>query len=580
MSDKSCKPFAPFFGLERIHFDCKPDISLHLNKSFFSKNEYAVVWYGKIHNNNSRQHASKSIEVFFAELISGYETSTLLPAEIIPKIPIGSIWKDGKSCEKFDLDDFSLSIFGAQEIKVGKDKTINERPNLKYINHFGVTKNLEKPEPDSKSNQYYAFNLNDYPIRHIKNDSNTLLSIRCNGQTFVIHPILFFNAHYGVSKEINRILMTYFWGEEGSDPNDRTIRTLLNLDYENNNCPKSILIPIKCVIADAVFLHHLKNKELAQDVVRRLNGRVFNKLANKKPAPLKVEPYHDQLIEMTIRGLTLNDGTILCTEITGISMPINETIFYDLAGYINTGKDGTTYQAVKPMYREIDTETIILEANKNGNNATTAVVRCSIETLGETTKLLQNGFFSLNDAVHRGQQINLPEPTPETYAGGERVNSGGDVGMLRVLMQAEVIGLVEHQFDKLLRHAQELKANHCVEINCYTPDKGFTGEEVFAIKTDDNNHSFPHRIYVLRLVIDRQHYFVFDCELVNKVSNRGVMIKIGDSFNPRIIINELFLNKGKLYEETLQNLRGKVAFFKHMNAVSSNWLKNALSNIR
>ena len=147
-------------------------------------------------------------------------------------------------------------------------------------------------------------------------------------------------------------------------------------------------------------------------------------------------------------------------------------------------------------------------------------------------------------------------------------------------MQAEVIGLVEHQFDKLLRHAQELKANHCVEINCYTPDKGFTGEEVFAIKTDDNNHSFPHRIYVLRLVIDRQHYFVFDCELVNKVSNRGVMIKIGDSFDPRIIINELFLNKGKLYEETLQNLRGKVAFFKHMNAVSSNWLKNALSNIR
>ena len=58
------------------------------------------------------------------------------------------------------------------------------------------------------------------------------------------------------------------------------------------------------------------------------------------------------------------------------------------------------------------------------------------------------------------------------------------------------------------------------------------------------------------------------------------MIRIDDNFNPGMIINELFLNKGKLYEETLQSLRGKVAFFKHMNAVSSNWLKNALSNIR
>ena len=580
MLDKSYKPFEPFADLERIYFDCKLDISNHLNTKFFSNKEYGVIWYGKIHNNNFRQHASKSVEVFLAELTSGYEVSTLLPVEIVPKIPIGSIWKDGKSCEKFYLEDFSLSIFSEQEIEINDDIITNERPNLKYINHFGITKNLEKLVPDLESDQHYAFNLNDYPVRDIKNDTNTLLSIKFNGQTFIIHPILFFNAHYGVSKEINRILLTYFWGkEEDSDPNNRTIRTLLNLDYENNNCPKAVLIPIKCVIADAVFLHHLKNKELAQNVVRGLNRRVFSKLANKKSAPLKIEPYHNQLIEMTIVGLTLNDGTILCTEITGISMPIDEPILYDLAGYVNTGKDGTTYQAVKPMYREIDTETIILEANRNGNNATTAVVRCSIETLGETTKLLRNGFVSLNDAVHRGQQINLPEPTPETYAGGERINSGGDVGMLRVLMEAEVIGAVEHQFDKLLRHAQELKANHRVEIDCYTPNRGFQGEEVFSIRANHNNRPFPKRIYVLKIVIDRQIYFVFDCELINRKSNSGLMVEVDNDFSPKLILSELFVNKGKIYESTLQELRGKIAFFVHRNESSSNWIRNALKTI-
>ena len=579
MSDKSCEPFTPFIGLKRIQFDCRADLSLHLNKSFFFQKEYAVIWYGKIYNNNARQHASKSVEVFFTELNSGYETSALLPVEIIPKVPIGSIWKDGKSCEKFDLENFSLAILGEQEVGAD-DATSNERPNLKYINHFGVTRNLEKSERYLNSNQNYAFDLNDYPVRDIKNDTNTLLSIEYNDRTFVIHPLLFFNAHYGVSKEINRILLTYFWGnEKDSDPNSRTIRTLLNLDYENNKCPKAVLIPMKCVIADAVFLHHLKNRELAQEVVRKLSSRVFSKLANKKSAPLKIEPYHDQLIEMTIAGLALNDGTILCTEITGISMPIDSVILYDLAGYVNTGNDGSTYQAVKPMYREIDTETIVLEASKNGNNATTAVVRCSIETLGETTKLLRNGFVSLNEAVHRGQQISLPEPTPETYAGGERVNSGGDVGMLRVLMEAEVIGAVEHQFDKLLRHAQELKANHRVEIDCYTPINGFMGEEVLAIKVSNGNHSFPNRMYVLRLIIDRRTYFVFDCELKNRISNSGMMIKTDDHFNPKLIINELFANKGKIYEDTLQDLTGNIAFFRHRSEPNSNWIKNAFDKI-
>ena len=105
------------------------------------------------------------------------------------------------------------------------------------------------------------------------------------------------------------------------------------------------------------------------------------------------------------------------------------------------------------------------------------------------------------------------------------------------------------------------------------------GEEVLAIKASNGNHSFPNRMYVLRLVIDRRTYFVFDCELKNRISNSGMMIKTDDHFDPKLIINELFANKGKIYEDTLQDLRGNIAFFRHRSEPNSNWIKNAFDKI-
>src|SRR5699024_6303687 len=121
---------------------------------------------------------------------------------------------------------------------------------------------------------------------------------------------------------INRVLLTYLW----EDVVDR-----LELNTFDENSPNAVIIPKKGVIADAVFLHHLKYDEDVERIIRALINRVRAGFASsKRSSPLEVRPYHNQDIDMMLNGYKLDDSNVLCTEITGISMPRGEPIEFIL----------------------------------------------------------------------------------------------------------------------------------------------------------------------------------------------------------------------------------------------------------
>lgn len=320
--------------------------------------EYIVIWYGSIINSNNRKNSSKLVDVFLSNMKGNFIIKVQVPLEVIPQMPIGSIWKNGKSQRKISLTKYRTVI---QE-----NLNNNEETNFKHLRR---TEEINRKFFTDFDNLYNFPLSNDYNTLIVKNDENENL-------TFIIHPLNFFNAHYGVSKQINRILLTYFW-EDPQHPNSKSVSKMLELDYYNPNSPSAVFIPNNLTIGDAVFLYHLRNDEYSLDIVRNLNARVlsnfFNnankaKAANPNNLPphgysfLKISPYHNQPIYLEFEGLRLGENLVLCTNITGISLPIGEPVLFDIEGSINyqqTNMEQGSTQSVKPLIQNLELEEIL-----------------------------------------------------------------------------------------------------------------------------------------------------------------------------------------------------------------------------
>ncbi len=113
-------------------------------------------------------------------------------------------------------------------------------------------------------------------------------------------------------------------------------------------------------------------------MVWKLNSRMLRN--DRQYFPIMAEPYHDQKIELKIKGLRVDDQTILCTEILGISMPQGNAIEYriDKPCSLTYGEGiEPEISRLQTVYNTIESDEIILEAERDAHNITTAVVRHS-----------------------------------------------------------------------------------------------------------------------------------------------------------------------------------------------------------
>lgn len=559
-----------FEAFARIDNPNKIDIHKYTDK-FFNNYEYVVIWFGRIFRGSNKHNAVKLIEIKFLNLSNGYTIEVQIPIELAHRLTIGSIWVNGVTHQKFDFDD-AFTV-------------INEKSdNLTYSNHFGISKN----------GGAYEFDLNNYPVVGLESDTNTLLVINQGSHKVIIHPLIFYMAHYGISKEVNRVLLSDLWVDIEKD---------LNLNYPDPEISNTIIIPDKCVIADAVFLHHLKHDKYTKTVTKQLNTRVLDALIKSqdnynlsgKSAPLKVVPYHEQQIEIGFKGINIEDGVMLCTEITGMSMPRGDAISYAFNEY-EKKQGGLSYsesatRSYRALFNKIDANKLVIEAESNAGNSTTAVVLQHIYTIGEIRELVRAENITIQQFIQRqsGQVIPLSEPVPLTYAIGERSGANSTVGILKVLISSGVVDYKNPSFKKLLGYAQSLRANpeypqyNYMTINCYSNGRLY-GETVEQLNRY-HGPTYVLAIYVLKLVVSRNTYYIFDCGLGTGVNTSGIGIKVNnnDYFTGSgvdDVLEQLFSNGGRLLDQDgLEGLYGSIVRFNHTKSESSNWVETVLTKL-
>lgn len=569
--------FKPFIGIDLVASKSSIDISDFLNlidyekgvkKIFFKNSLYQVIWYKNLYDLGEGKK-NRRVEVVFASS-NGFQISVKLPLDIILKVPIGSVWKNGLMVKELDTGQY---VFSLQEAK-GKSF---HRPNVRYISQFYEKKQEEKQEEEQEK---YRANLilreKEYPVRGIDSEANTLIIVEQGELKFIIHPLIFFLTHYGSSKHINNVLVSHPWGDVNNNDHS-TVKNLLELDYKNTQCSKAVLIPKSCLVSDAVILHYLREDEYTKRTVKEFNATTRQKLNDNKnkAGGISVKPYHQQSIEMLVKGIPLGGGIILCSEVLGMSLPRGEEIFYDFKNSIQVVGASNT-QSFRPMYINIEKETIVVADTRGPNNSTTAVIRQKQKVLGDIRKISRNEGISLDEAFrYETNSIPLREPIPDFFAPGSLVNTAGSVGMLKVFVDSGVEEYTDTNPHKILRYARQLKHYYkSVKIDCYLIEQGYKGEVVKLQESNDDR--FPKTIYILRLIIDGKYYFVFDSQplsILNVSGISGIIVKVISSFDPEDSIYELFNNEGKFHNMD----KGNIRIFNHMTkAKKTNWLRNAL----
>ena len=159
-----------------------------LRDSYKPKTEYVVLWYGPIRY----RHRRRVVQVYFLDSDTKDQVVVEVSIKSILKLPIGSIWVNGKCEEKYEFETLYTTLDAY-------DNKRYERPNLTYTNHFSISKNKGE----------YILEPASYPVNKIKTDSNSNLVVQTGTTRIIIPAVLFFVAHYGVSKEINTVLISW-----------------------------------------------------------------------------------------------------------------------------------------------------------------------------------------------------------------------------------------------------------------------------------------------------------------------------------------------------------------------------------
>ena len=243
---------------------------------------------------------------------------------------------------------------------------------------------------------------------------------------------------------------------------------------------------------------------------------------------------------------------------------------------------------IRPLYNTIESDEIVLEAERDANNIITAVVRHRIERIGVIRELVKGTNTTLDDVIDNCNSdiIRVPQNEPDAFADGVDGNANGDIGRLQVLAEIGAVHSVKNNFDRLLRYAQELKVTlgyAPVVIDCVNlaHDDIFIGEIVRGMRRRKND-SDVKVVFVMRLITKLGVFYLFDCKKIGSQTS-GIIIRVKEknAFTEesiRQVLGQLFSGNGRLSDVSAISEFGIVRYFKHTNGDYINWVKQAIGN--
>lgn len=577
----------------------------HFNKNF----EYVVVWYEKdflspinATSNNRTNGTVTYIDVLFANLTeptyvrtdNNEEAISYLTLRIhinhIHKLPFGSIWKDGKSKERFTLKTYEVQVSNNYEIfsfskayrDIKRAKEIDEKldPTLKEIKEKGKLLN-ELPF----DNEQYFEKVETY-------DRNQLININAQDQKFIIHPLSLFIVHYGYSMDIKRIITRFNFNtvEEKLNPKNKDIEKKM----ETEGFDEFVILPLRFTQRDAVFLHEFKYNENVKSKVRTIHDKV-QKAKNDKSVNVRIDFWHKPLT-IRFKGIPIGDK-VLCANIIGISEPklnpINLILQPKKSLGVDETKDSQDFLTVRQYVAPDRIEDIDFTHNPV-NNLTTLILQERLERIGDLVILnkITNGILS--KPIDSNTHFIKDEP-PENFGVGER-DGKGSTGLAEGFFSVK--NEYQSRFTKIWNDAKDYARQHCGIAQWFTYKQGLQDTDEFYVMSLSKFHSPTHKLYlpeyvlVVELQIEDNKYYILEFGEVQLGNSKkfkgfsGIAYETDDGedfFSENGKLAELLLSvvslNGTLNSEFTNVSESKIALFKHRDSNSSNWVSNGINNL-
>ena len=586
--DGFCPDFSAYFNKFKYpdnhkELNLKPTPPIQGSSWYFLSYEYIVVWYDSnfiFHQKNSQAYVKIKLVNLRNPTYKKGELTYLsvlyitVPINILHYFFIGSVWKEGKPIKQVKLKEYLVTANQAFEGK---------RDNVSY-----------QPFYDKEKHKYNKpFSPNLYTIESDRNnykyDQNQLVKIKQNGRDFIIHPLHLFCSHYGLSSDIKRILTAYNWDE---------VKSRLHLDENEPSLypEKHVVLPKHFVKKDAIFLYHLKyDNAVALSRTKSLNNEI--KFSSENQKPVKVPFWHDQEVQLKIRGIELDD-IVLCAEIVGINQPIGDDITLVLhhtkkVDEENSQSSGNKKAIIKTYKRDVNTEylgTKIIDGEPD--NRTSQSIKKRFEELGRKRIINTVNIQNQNSNSHQTKGIQPKEICELGF--GDHYGKEGKVGLVVCFLDSES----ENKDIKLFRlwdMAQDFALLNGGQAHWFTPKLGFRNDDnlVFLSLENDTAFAYPEIALVIRIILGDETFYIVDFSqkshdismsgIAYKQSNGEDFITLNDIQGSKLaeIISEVVTSEQLPTEYILQQNEKemKIATFRHPSAESSNWVFNAISKL-
>lgn len=563
-------------------------------KHFENDFEYVVVWYKREFTTFSNaDDAIVYVDVIFANLTQptylketedGPKESTSyltvsIPINYIHKLPFGSIWKNGKSKERFSLDTYEILVNNNYEIhsysKANRD--------IKYSQEEDRIREL-------------PFDAEQYFDKVIPYDKSQLINITNNNQDFVIHPLSLFIIHYGYSTDIKRIITKYSFKD--------ILKKLIiedkgvDLRMKARGIEEYVILPLNFTQRDSVFLHQLKYNDDVRKKVKEIHNAVqLDKTSGE--ATIKIDFWHKPLT-MRLKGICIG-SKVLCANIINIDEPDIDPINFVVKPRRKMSIGGSTESEnvlnVRQYIVPDNVEDLDFTDDQVDNLGTVLIVE-KIESQGRLVTI--NKIIDVGDTKVRSIDRNtkfIKAESPQSFSLGDK-HGNGSTGLANT--RFEVVGSPKYQsrFARIWENAKAYAEEYQGNAQWFTFDQGFKSVDEFSLMSLTSFHEqsersrLPNRVLVIEIKTGEDKYYLLEFGQVKfKNSDKlkgfnGIVYKADNDENfasrqgllLQILMRVALLN-GTLTHEFPDPYEGKLALFRHHDKESSDWVKNAIDNL-
>lgn len=573
------------------------------NRHYKTKNEYVVMWYREqIVTQSNKDNALIYVDVLLADLtdplyqfskddkiyVSDSFITVQIPINFLHKMPIGSIWLNGQSKERFVCETFDVEIEKNYQIY-----SIYQALSTQYFDKYGKSDGEGNAIPYNGDVYPTPFDFKQYFDKINNKDRNQLINIEYDGLKFVLHPFLLFITLYGYSMDIKRIISRYSIEDinKALMPENKEISALAKAE----GIEKYVILPKNFTQRDAVFLYHYKYDANVRKLVEQIHTKIQNNKTDNTKV-IKIDFWHKS-ISLRLRGIRIDDK-ILCTSIAGIGEIQGEAINVYLQPKKKVDTKSDTDRKFSVLTRYLPPERIEeLDFVRNPvNSIVQGVLKERLVQLGEGRNLnIHRPEVMINPVGESTQFINYDEL--DSLSVGEKQGQKGTTGYANCFFELDENGTGTSRYAQVWQYTKDYAKSVGGKAQWFSYKKEFSSDDDYHLMSLSNFHSvsfgfiLPKNVLVIRVVIGNEVYFVieFGEDYVGKTKKTysGIAYKQSDNedfVNDESGLPELLLKAieqdGIINSDFIDSYKGRIATFQHREGKDNNWVKNGIEKLR